>query len=845
MTQLLQNAAYGTALILAVALLRGLLKDRLAPEARLALWAVCLFRLLTPAAPESALSLWGLSRLFEPEQVPAAPSAYLPWDHFAPAAGGTPAPAAPDPGPVISWETALIGLWLMAGAALAVRYALSWKRTRRAVSCAIPLDCGDERYAPLPKFARLREGPIEGAPLTFGVVRPTVVLSPGLEGEELDCVLAHEGVHAARRDNLWHYVMAAALVVHWWNPAVWLMSRLLRRDIELSCDRAAVRRLGADRRADYAKALISLATQESGPDFCQTFGRKAAEERILSIMKFKKTSVIGVIFSLALVLAVTAAFASEPKEPDDTIVFHDQAFNRTSLSQETLDWLDWYLTLTEEEQLAISYVPSELREDRDASTQDAYSSEKAGSSTQMANLPAEVLAYAQDLSIGMPREEVHALLGEPSFSSSSLFSDTYELDPDTHKPQLGIYYDVDGTVAQVKYFSDGTDPDVAGIDLTPYLSSSASASKIMAVDPDRVDLSMMKELLAKKVADGEITQAEADRRLAGTEEMLEQARQGELELVTYADGDGGEFFYPASGSEIYFRSANGSLIPVGPDGVSSSYVLDPNPTGYQVELPAPSGDGGIFGQKYYDYGFAASGNIIRTSSGSYALCTAKGCNVSYDHCHIDGKVVRVYQENPGLLCAQPDCTNEEPHQHGGVQYAGKAPEAYVVLDPDMEPAPSGAVPDPTPTGQPAAGGLIHLVPSEATGWKDGYIPSGLLCHPSYPGTVTNPDEAVKYMEWLSTQPDTLTQPLYDADWNIIGEYRSVNRFAPSSSSTSYPVCIVDGCALTGPHEHDGTTYCGGAGHHGNTCDGSCIYCAQQAAANGTYSTSGHHGNGHH
>ena len=108
------------------------------------------------------------------------------------------------------------------------------------------------------------------------------------------------------------------------------------------------------------------------------------------------------IFTLTLVLAVTAAFASEPKEPDDTIVFHDQAFNRTSLSQETLDWLDWYLTLTEEEQLAISYVPSELREDRDASTQDAYSSEKAGSSTQMANLPAEVLAYAQDLSIGMP-----------------------------------------------------------------------------------------------------------------------------------------------------------------------------------------------------------------------------------------------------------------------------------------------------------------------------------------------------------------------------------------------------------------------------------------------------------
>lgn len=31
--------------------------------ARLCLWALCLFRLLTPAAPESALSLWGLTMI--------------------------------------------------------------------------------------------------------------------------------------------------------------------------------------------------------------------------------------------------------------------------------------------------------------------------------------------------------------------------------------------------------------------------------------------------------------------------------------------------------------------------------------------------------------------------------------------------------------------------------------------------------------------------------------------------------------------------------------------------------------------------------------------------------------
>lgn len=310
MTQLLQNAAYGTVLILVAALLRRVLGDRLAPEARLALWAVCLFRLLTPAAPESVLSLWGLlPRLFQATVSAAAdpptPKLYvLPQD-------------IPAPEPSISWEAAPFALWLAVGAALVVWYILSWRRTRRAVACAIPLNRSDGRYAALPKCAHLREGPMEGAPLTFGALRPTVVLSPGLAGTELECVLAHEGVHASRRDNLWHYAMALATTVHWWNPAVWFMSRLLRRDIELSCDRAALRKLGTDRRAEYACALVSLATQTEGPAFCQTFGRKAAEERIRSIMKFKKNSVIGAIFTLALVLTVTAAFASEPQKPSD------------------------------------------------------------------------------------------------------------------------------------------------------------------------------------------------------------------------------------------------------------------------------------------------------------------------------------------------------------------------------------------------------------------------------------------------------------------------------------------------------------------------------------------------
>ncbi len=328
MTQLLQNAVFGTALILAAALLRRALGGRLIPEARLALWFVCLIRLLAPAFPESGLSLWGLlpragtdgaaAPVMDPLPVSSGAGTNLP-------AGNVPASGAMNPGLVpvepagaaFPWETVALSVWIGVGLVLAARYALAFARTRRAVRCAAPLERDDPRYALLPRCARLREGAMDGAPLTFGAARPTVVLSPGLSGAALDCVLAHEGVHARRRDNLWHYAMALALVLYWWNPAVWLMARLLRRDIELACDRAAVRRLGAERRAQYAETLVALATVGAEPAFCQTFGRKAAEERILSVMKFKKTTVLGVVLSLVLVAGVTVAFASGPREAPD------------------------------------------------------------------------------------------------------------------------------------------------------------------------------------------------------------------------------------------------------------------------------------------------------------------------------------------------------------------------------------------------------------------------------------------------------------------------------------------------------------------------------------------------
>ena len=536
MTQLLQNALFGTALILAAVLLRRAMGERLLPAARLALWAVCLIRLLAPVFPASGLSLWGLAGAGTAGAAPDWNPAPLPNGGLgnvtavnAPAGTAVPAPQPVEPA-AFPWEGVVLAVWIGVGLVLAARYVWSWNRTRRAVAQAVPLGRDDPRYGLLPRCARLREGVMDGAPLTFGAARPTVVVPPELDGGALECVLVHEAVHARRRDNLWHYGMAAALIVYWWNPAVWLMSRLLRRDIELACDRAAVRRLGAARRAEYAQTLVALATASDGPAFCQTFGRKAAEERIISVMKFKKTTIFGVVLSLVLVAGVTAAFASAPKAPDedsttstapaigiqsvqldaesgnvteytvnldvlkqnldrhvaegtmtqteadrvwaqaqefaqggkaltwsfqgdsgltldelhkvcyrdengnlipvdpatvasgfifpaaDPVVYHGRSYNRADLSAETLEWLDWYLALPEEEQLAVSYEPAELRGGEvfaAAKGEPADTVTYHGRSYNRADLSAETLLWLESY-LALSEEEQLAVSYEPA-----------------------------------------------------------------------------------------------------------------------------------------------------------------------------------------------------------------------------------------------------------------------------------------------------------------------------------------------------------------------------------------------------------------------------------------------
>jgi len=153
-------------------------------------------------------------------------------------------------------------------------------------------------------WVRVGEG--FSSPYSCGILRPIIFLPAEmltLPEEQLDCILAHERAHIRRLDQPVKWLILAAVCVHWWNPAVWLMLRYASRDIELACDAVVARHTDA---AAYAMCLIAAEEARSMPEV-NAFGAPAIRERIECIMKKKHLTVCSFICA-ALILAAATPF---------------------------------------------------------------------------------------------------------------------------------------------------------------------------------------------------------------------------------------------------------------------------------------------------------------------------------------------------------------------------------------------------------------------------------------------------------------------------------------------------------------------------------------------------------
>ena len=319
---LVQMTLSGGVFILFIVVVRALALHRLPKGAFLALWEMAALRMLLPFTiplpfslftPAKHLPVMGEYLAPGGESVPGTPAVGIP--------AGTPASAGIAPSEVMPM------VWLAGAVLMAAYFIVSYVRARKRFCCSSPDNtpavrrwlAGQRLHRPL----EVRQSALVSSPLTYGVLRPVILLPEDMErGDEtaLTYILTHEFIHIRRFDSVAKQVFAAVLCVHWFNPLAWVMYVLANRDLELSCDERVMDTLGGREKASYALTLINM---EDARSRCFSpynhFSKLAIEERIEAIMKYKKASVLALGLAVALVAGATTAFAASaaPSSQED------------------------------------------------------------------------------------------------------------------------------------------------------------------------------------------------------------------------------------------------------------------------------------------------------------------------------------------------------------------------------------------------------------------------------------------------------------------------------------------------------------------------------------------------
>src|SRR5262245_50830655 len=117
-----------------------------------------------------------------------------------------------------------------------------------------------ELQATLGTRAAIRIVPGLKQPVTFGILRPVVLLPDTLDAHSADvqrAVLAHELLHVQRRDWAWILIEEAIRAAFWFHPAMWWLVSRVQLSREEVVDELSVLAIG--RRRAYAEALLAFA----------------------------------------------------------------------------------------------------------------------------------------------------------------------------------------------------------------------------------------------------------------------------------------------------------------------------------------------------------------------------------------------------------------------------------------------------------------------------------------------------------------------------------------------------------------------------------------------------------
>lgn len=270
-SNLLTASVSGSIVILAVLVLRLVLRKT--PKKFICiLWMVAGLRLLLPVPLQSRFSL-------------QPPTIRLPQSE--------------------TLQTYLVPLWCIVAVSLLCASLISYAHLRRQVKDARKIRGGWE---------------CEGLETAFvlGFLKPKIYIPAGVSDNTRQQILAHERTHLDKGDHWIKLIGFLALVLHWFNPLVWVSYILLCKDIEMACDQRVVQFMDLPERKAYSAALLDCSTHKVHYAACPVaFGEVSVKYRIKSVLSYKKPAFWISLSGVLAIALVAVCLGTNPVEKQE------------------------------------------------------------------------------------------------------------------------------------------------------------------------------------------------------------------------------------------------------------------------------------------------------------------------------------------------------------------------------------------------------------------------------------------------------------------------------------------------------------------------------------------------
>ena len=121
-----------------------------------------------------------------------------------------------------------------------------------------------------------------------GIRYNMIYLQEELPPERMALVLRHELNHLKRKHTWMKGIVTCGLVLHWWNPLIWLAYKYTCLDLEMDCDRFTLEQLSPKNCREYAKTLVELGVGKQIWDAPLAFGESDGAARVKAVVSWKE-----------------------------------------------------------------------------------------------------------------------------------------------------------------------------------------------------------------------------------------------------------------------------------------------------------------------------------------------------------------------------------------------------------------------------------------------------------------------------------------------------------------------------------------------------------------------------